>query len=315
MSCAQEPARTLEPIVKVGTFAPELQARIDGEFRCMDPETVLADEALRRSVRALVTRSNYQVSRALVDRLPGLRIIATCGVGFDGIPVDEARRRAIVVTNTPGVLDAAVCELGIGLLLALLRRIPEADLHVRSGAWQAQPFPLTTSLQGLRIGIVGLGRIGAAMALRLAVFGVRLAYSGRRKPDLPWDHFPSAVELAANVDVLLVCCKGGEETRHLVNAEVLVALGRGWLVNMSRGSVIDEQALIAALTQGDLRGAALDVFEHEPLRDSPLRQLPSVLLSPHAGSGTEQARTQMVRLTLDNLHRVLDGRPALTPVA
>ena len=304
----------METLIKVGEFAPELQQQIDREFRCVPAEVVLADDELRRTVRGLITRSNYRVPIELMEQLPGLKVIATSGVGYDGIPVAQAQQRNIVVTNTPGVLDDAVCELGVGLLLAMLRQIPQADRHVREGLWQQGAYPLTTSLRGMRIGIVGLGRIGQGMALRLEPFGVRIAYGGGRSRDVPWRYVESVPQLAEESDVLILTCKGGEETRHLIDASVIDALGHGWLVNMARGSVVDESALYHALRHGSLRGAALDVFEQEPLGDSLLRDLPNVLLSPHAGSATQQTRVAMLRLTLDNLHAVLAGRAALTPV-
>lgn len=307
-------ASLLEPIVKVGVFPRELQEQINREFRCLDMDEVLADNALRTSVRGIITRSNYQVPKALVEQLPALRVIATSGVGYDGIPVAAAQARGVVVTHTPGVLDAAVCELGVGLLLALLRKIPQADQHVRHGTWHAGAFPLATSLQGLKVGIVGLGRIGRGIAQRLRPFGVQLAYTGGTAQGERWTSFESVHELAEYADVLVLCCKGGEETKHLINASVLRALGPGWLVNIARGSVVDEVALCTALVDGDLRGAALDVFEEEPLGESPLRNLPNVILSPHAGSATYETRVQMLQLTLKNLHEVLSGRSAVTPV-
>jgi lactate dehydrogenase-like 2-hydroxyacid dehydrogenase len=306
-----------EILIQIGEFPATLQPQIDAEFRCITPEAVLADEALRTGVRGLITRSNQQVPRALLEALPALRVIATSGVGYDGIPVAWAQSRGIVVTHTPGVLDAAVCELGIGLLLALLREIPQSDRHVREGSWRsAGAYALTHSLAGKRVGIVGLGRIGKGIAARLAPFGPGLiAYAGGMQPDSPYRHFPTALAMAAEVDVMFLCCKGGAETHHLINAEVLRALGAGWLINIARGSVVDEAALCKALTEGALRGAALDVFEQEPLGEtSPLAGLPHVILSPHAGSATHETRADMLRLTLDNLHAVLSGRAAVTAV-
>lgn len=304
-------------LIQLGVFPATLQPQIDAEFRCVTPEAALADEALRTQVRGIITRSNQQVPQALLEALPALRVIATSGVGYDGIPVAWADARGIIVTHTPGVLDAAVCELGIGLLLALLREIPQSDRHVRDGSWRgAGAYPLTHSLAGKRIGIVGLGRIGKGIAARLAPFGPGLiAYAGGLQAGSPYRHCPSARALAAEVDVMFLCCKGGAETQHLINAEVLRALGAGWLVNIARGSVVDEAALCEALTRGELRGAALDVFEQEPLGEaSPLADLPNVILSPHAGSATHETRADMLRLTLDNLHAVLAGRDALTAV-
>lgn len=307
----------MQTLVQIGVFPAHLQTQIDAEFHCISPAAALADEALRRSVRGLITRSNAQVPQAVLEALPALQVVATSGVGYDGIPVAWAQARGIVVTHTPGVLDAAVCELGIGLLLGLLRDIPAAEQYVRSGAWRRQgAYRLGTSLSGQRVGIVGLGRIGKGIAARLAPFGPRsIAYAGGLQADSPYRHYPNALAMAADVDVLFVCCKGGAETHHLIDAPVLQALGAGWLVNISRGTVVDESALHRALTQGALRGAALDVFEQEPLQESsPLLGLDKVLLSPHAGSATDETRAAMLRLTLDNLQAVLDGRPALTAV-
>ncbi|HEX2012555.1 MAG TPA: 2-hydroxyacid dehydrogenase [Roseateles sp.] len=309
--------RSDETLIQLGVFPATLQPQIDAEFRCVTPEAAMADEALRTQVRGIITRSNQQVPQALLEALPALRVIATSGVGYDGIPVAWAHARGIIVTHTPGVLDAAVCELGIGLLLALLREIPQSDRHVRDGSWRgAGAYPLTRSLAGKRIGIVGLGRIGKGIAARLAPFGPGLiAYAGGLQAGSPYRHCPSALALAAEVDVMFLCCKGGAETRHLINAEVLRALGAGWLVNIARGSVVDEAALCEALTRGELRGAALDVFGQEPLGEaSPLADLPNVILSPHAGSATHETRADMLRLTLDNLNAVLAGRDALTAV-
>jgi lactate dehydrogenase-like 2-hydroxyacid dehydrogenase len=304
----------METLIQVGQFAPELQATIDREFRCVAPEQAFADDQVRRTIRGLITRSVCTIEPGLLGRFPALQVLSTCGVGYDGIPLADAAGRGIVVTNTPGVLDAAVCELGIGLLLSLLRDIPGADRHVRGGDWQRGAFRFTDSLQGLRVGIVGLGRIGQGIARRLQAFDVTIAYADAVPQAVPWNHHLSVADLARESDVLVICCKGGPETHHLIDAAVLQALGAGWVVNISRGSIVDEQALCRALQAGTLRGAALDVFEAEPLGDSVLRQLPNVLLSPHAASGTRQTRAQMLRLTLDNLHAVLAGRPALTPV-
>ncbi|TMB86650.1 MAG: 2-hydroxyacid dehydrogenase [Chloroflexi bacterium] len=303
------------PIVKVGVFPAPLQAVIDEEFECLSPDEATGDPTVAAGVRALITRSNHVVPQSLLEQLPALAVVATSGVGFDGIPVRYAQQRGIAVTNTPGVLDAAVCELAIGLLLALLRQLPEADRFVRSGRWEQDAFQLGTGLAGKRVGIVGLGRLGRGIAARLQPFDVDIRYSGRAKPDVPYRHAGSVVQLADEVDILIVSCSGGPATHHLIDAEVLRALGpRGFLVNVSRGTVVDEAALAEALAAGRLRGAALDVFEHEPLVDSRLAAMGNVLLTPHIGSATAETRTAMLRLTLDNLHAVLRGEPALTPV-
>ncbi|WP_244106718.1 NAD(P)-dependent oxidoreductase [Burkholderia anthina] len=189
------------------------------------------------------------------------------------------------------------------------------DRHVRNGDWRSGAFPLTTSLSGKRVGIVGMGRIGRGIAERLCPFGVGLSYSGRTQQNLQYRYFPDVRELASHVDILIVSCPGGPATRHLIDAEVLTCLGdQGFLVNVARGSVVDEAALVAALESGVIRGAALDVFESEPLADSRLASLSTTVLAPHAGSATSETRHIMLRMTLDNIHRVLDGQEPLTPV-
>ena len=304
-----------ELVLKIGDFPDDLQRVIDAEFNCLSADQVLQSETLRTGVRAILTRSNYTVPQQLLEHLPKLKIIATSGVGYDGIPLAVARQQQVVVTNTPGILDGAVSELAIGLLLALLRRIPAADQFVRYGHWDSTAFALTTGLAGKRVGIVGLGRIGQGIAHRLSAFEVSLGYCGTNPKQVTYDFYDNIRDLAAHSDILVVCCPGGESTRHLVDAEVLSRLGpSGYLINVSRGSVVDQAALIAALKNGSLRGAALDVFETEPVVDPVLRQLPNTVLSPHAGSATQETRYRMLRLALDNIHRVLGGQSALTPV-
>lgn len=306
----------MKNLVQVGVFPEELKARIDGEFRCHAFEATRADQALRTSVEGVITRSNYLIPDEVIETLPNLKIIATSGVGFDGIPIGLARTRNIVVTNTPGVLDAAVCELGVGILLALLRQIPAADRFVREERWHSGLFPLTTSLAGKVVGIVGLGRIGKGLAARLAPFGVRLIYTGSKQNDSPHQHVERLPDLASGSDILFVCCRGGVGTERIINAAVLEALGaNGFLVNLSRGSVVDEPALIHALQTGVIRGAGLDVYEDEPGINPAFLALPNTVLTPHVGSATQETRAAMLRLTLDNLHAVLGGRPPLTPVS
>jgi lactate dehydrogenase-like 2-hydroxyacid dehydrogenase len=302
-------------LLQIGAFSDAQQAIIDQRFRCHSLETVLADETLRTAVAGLITRSSCIVDPALLPRLPALRVISTFGVGHDGIPLAAAHARGIVVTNTPGVLDAAVSELGVGLALALLRALPQADRFVRAGQWKSGAFPLAAGLSGKAVGIVGLGRIGQGVAARLEPFGARLFYSGTRRPALSYQYVDGVVALAAAVDVLFVTCRGGPETENLIDADVLAALGTdGYLVNLSRGSVVDEPALLRALQTGGIRGAALDVYRREPDIDPAFFTLPNTVLTPHVGSATHETRAAMLQLTLDNLAAVLDGRPALTPV-
>jgi len=302
-------------LLQIGTFPPEVQSQIDAEFRCLRIDDLERDPALAASVRGVATRSNLEVPAALVERLPNLEIIATFGVGYDKIPLDLAARRGIVVTNTPDVLNAAVAELCVGTLLSLLRKLPQADRFVREGRWAAAAFPLSTSLAGKHVGIVGLGRIGKDIARRLEPFGVTLAYHGRTDQNLAWRYEADLATLARDVDILIVVAPGGAETAHLIDAHVLAALGpNGYLVNVSRGSLVDEAALLAALEQGGIAGAALDVFEGEPDIDPRFFALDNAMLTPHLGSATRETRAAMAQLMLDNLRAWFRGGRALTPV-
>ncbi len=305
----------LVPVLKIGEFQDELQRVIDAEFTCYSEADLKQNASLGERLCAILTRSNYTVSPDLLPLMPNLKIISTSGVGYDGIPVVAAREKNIVVTNTPEVLNKAVSELAVGLLLALLRRIPAADKFVRDGNWNSGIFPLSSDLAGKRVGIVGLGRIGQEIAQRLSGFDVTLAYSDPSQRQVPYEYFGDVLSLAHSMDILVICCPGGAATRHLINADVLSGLGsNGYLVNVSRGSVIDESALVDALKTGVIRGAALDVFEAEPLKNMALLQLPNTILTPHMASSTEETRHAMLLLALDNIRRVLGGAPALTPI-
>lgn len=239
---------------------------------------------------------------ALLDWLPKLEIIASFGVGYDNVDVQAAAARGVVVTNTPGVLDDEVADLTIGLLLATLRQIPQADRHVRDGDWLERNFPLSPTLRGRRVGIVGLGRIGKAVARRLEGFGVEIAYHGRTRQEVGYAYHPTAVALAEACDVLIVLAPGGGGTRHLVDAAVLAALGpAGVLINVSRGSVVDEAALIAALQSGAILSAGLDVYSAEPRVPQALIAMPNIVLLPHIASGSVATREAMGKLVADNL--------------
>lgn len=315
MTSQHETMMTLSKVLQIGQFTSAQQTLIDAEVHRFVEADLLNDAAVFEKIEAILTRSSSQVPASLLDRLPNLKIIATSGVGFDGIPVDVAHGKGVTVTNTPGVLDAAVCELAIGLLLSLLRRIPSADQFVRDGAWGRDSFPLTSSLAGKKIGIVGLGRIGRGIASRLTGFEVEIAYCGSLVEDVAYRRINEIRALADFADILIVCCPGGERTRHLVDAAILSALGsQGFLINVSRGSVVDEVALIRALENGVIGGAALDVFEKEPLTESKLSKFSNVIFTPHVGSATNETRNAMLRLALDNIHSVLEGNHALTPV-
>lgn len=255
-------------------------------------------------IRGLATSTLFgRVDDALLDRLPAVEIIASFGVGYDNIDVAATTRRGIVVTNTPGVLDEEVADLTIGLLLATLRQIPQADRFLRDGRWLDGPFPLSPTLRGRRVGIVGLGAIGKAVARRLEGFGVTIAFHGRTpQAAMSYDFHHALVDLAHASDVLIVIVPGGASTKHLIDSEVLTALGsNGVLINVSRGSVVDEAALIHALESGTISGAGLDVFQDEPHVPQALLAMPNLVLLPHIGSGSVHTRAAMGQLVADNL--------------
>lgn len=274
------------------------------------------EQAPLERIRAVAGGGESKVPADLIARLPALEIVSIMGVGYDGVDVQAARSRGVVVTHTPDVLNDDVADLAIGLMLCAARQLPQADRFVREGRWEQGPMPLARKMSGARLGLVGMGRIGQAIAQRATAFGMSIAYTARSaKPELPYAYQPDLVELARASDYLVVITPGGAATRHLVDARVLQALGaKGILVNVARGSVVDEAALIEALEGGVIGGAALDVFEDEPRVPQRLRVLPQVVLAPHIGSATAQTRKAMVDLALANLLAKMQGRPVLTAV-
>jgi lactate dehydrogenase-like 2-hydroxyacid dehydrogenase len=269
------------------------------------------------SIRAIATRGELGANAELIAALPRLEIIACYGVGTDAIDLDAARSRGIRVTNTPGVLDGDVADLAVGLSLAVIRRIPAADAHVRSGAWTTRNMDLMTRLYGRRVGVAGFGRIGTTIARRLSGFDVEIGYFARSaRAGSPHRFFGSLIELAAWCDLLIVILPGDATTRGIVNAEVLRALGpQGFFVNVARGSTVDEPALLDALEHGTIAGAALDVFWNEPNIDPRFIGLSNVVLQPHNGSATTESRRAMGQLVRDNLQAHFAGQPLVTPVA
>lgn len=302
-------------LLQIGFFPDFVQEMINAEYCCHDWETVCRNQRLLSNIRAIVTRSNFEVSRDVVMQLPQLGAIVTCGVGYDLIPLDLAAKRNIAVANTPNVLNSAVAELAVGMTLALLRQLHEADRFVKSFCWETAAFPLGFSLAGKQVGIIGLGRIGKEIARRLAAFDVHISYYGRTDQKLDLRFEPDLISLAKNVDILIVTAPGGSGTSKLIDAKVLSALGpKGILVNVARGSLIDESALVDALDAGDIAGAALDVFDGEPnVRPQLLRQK-NTLLTPHIGSATYETRLAMANLTLDNLRQFFKDGTVCTPV-
>lgn len=259
-------------------------------------------------VKAVATAGHIGCSTALIHALPALQVIAINGVGFDKVDLPVAWARGIHVTTTPDMLTDDVADLGVGLVIALLRRLPAADHYVRNGSWLKAEMPLAVKVTGKRFGIFGLGKIGAALAQRLAMFGP-VHYSSRAKKDVPWYYHGSVVELARAVDVLVVACAANAATKGSVNAEVLAALGpQGYLINVARGAIVDEAALIAALDAGTLAGAALDVFVDEPRVPRALCDNSKVVLTPHIASATAETRKGMADLVLANLDAALAGK-------
>ncbi|HSW07139.1 2-hydroxyacid dehydrogenase [Aquabacterium sp.] len=269
------------------------------------------------SIRAIATRGELGANAELIGALPQLALIACYGVGTDAIDLAAARDRGIRVTNTPDVLTGDVADLAVGLALGLMRRIPAADAYVRSGAWAQGNMGLVTRLYGKRVGIVGFGRIGVTLAHRLTGFDVEIGYHDvAARADSPQRFFADLAALADWSDLLVVTLAGGPATKGIVNADVLRALGpNGFLVNVSRGSTVDEPALIDALQHKTIAGAALDVFWNEPNIDARWLGLDNVLLQPHHASGTVETRRAMGQLVRDNLQAFFTGQPLLTPVA
>jgi lactate dehydrogenase-like 2-hydroxyacid dehydrogenase len=271
---------------------------------------------IRYRVRAIATGA-YPINDELLNELPKTEIIATQSVGIDHIDLAAAKKRGIAVANTPDVLTEDVADIGMSLVLAVARRLIAGDRHVRSGAWLKSGLPFASKVGGATMGILGLGRIGLAIAKRAEAFGMTIVYYGpREKPGVPYRRYGNLTEMAKAVDYLMVSCPGGPSTRHLVNAEVLTALGpEGVVLNIARGSVIDEPAMVQALKEGKLGGAGLDVFADEPRVPDELLTMEHVVLLPHIGSATHATRAAMGQLVVDNLKAHFAGQPLLTPVS
>lgn len=272
-------------------------------WQARDPSACLAQH--RHRVHVLATSAFNPADAVFIDQFPALRAICNLGVGYDNIDVRHARRRGIMVSNTPGVLDDCVADLAWGLILATLRNMGRAERYLRAGNWTQRlaTLPLGHRVTGKRLGIVGLGRIGLAVARRAQGFAMPVRYHSRRpRPEAPYEYMDSLHALAEWADVLVVATTGGPATRHLIDAEVLRTLGPdGFLINIARGSVIDEAALVQALAQGVIAGAGLDVFDDEPHVPLALMQMDNAVLMPHIASATVETRRAMVELQLDNL--------------
>ncbi len=285
-------------------------------FNLPKPEDIPAEVAQR--IRAIATEANRGLTRAILDRLPNVEMISVFGVGTDAVDLTATRDRGLPVSNTPDIIGPEVADLAIGLMLASARQIVFADHYARSGDWAKKgPIPLGRSVNAKTCGVIGIGGIGGAIAERAAAFRMRILYNAtRERTNLPYTFIPDVVELARQSDFLMVACKGGPETRHLVSRAVIDALGpTGTLINVARGTVVDEEAMIDALTHKRLGFAALDVYESEPNFDKRLLDFPNVILQPHHGTAAIETRTAMGQLMIDNLVAHFEKKPLLTPVA
>jgi lactate dehydrogenase-like 2-hydroxyacid dehydrogenase len=281
-----------------------------------NPDLWLAEWAPR--IRAVAMSGGHaHLDEAYMRRYPKLEIISSFGVGYDNIDAKAAARLGIIVTNTPGVLDDEVADTALGLMIMTVRQLPQAERYLRAGQWSTNgAFPLSPSLRGRTVGILGLGRIGRAIAERVTAFGLDVVYHGRHaQADVAYRYYPSLIDMAKASDVLIVVAPGGPTTRHIVNAEVLEALGPdGVLINIARGSLVDEKALIEALRNKKILGAGLDVFENEPSVPQELIALDNTVLLPHVGSASVKTRRAMAECVVSNLFAWADGKAPLTPV-
>jgi hydroxypyruvate reductase len=296
------------------------QATLQQEFTChllheaKNREAFLKEHA--RSVRALATFGPMAVDGKLMDALPKLEVIANFGVGVDAINLADAKQRGIIVTNTPDVLNEAVADTALALLLNTVRGFPQSERYLRGGHWASEgPYPLTIDVGGKTLGILGLGRIGEAIAKRAMACGMKIRYHNRNRKDVPYLYDPDPVTLAGNSDVLMVVTPGGPETNKMVGAKVLDALGpQGYLVNIARGSVVDEPVLLRYLQDKRIAGAGLDVFADEPRVPPEFFVLENCVLFPHVGSATVETRKAMGDLQIENLRLHFAGKPVKTRV-
>jgi hydroxypyruvate reductase len=307
-------------ILVTAALPPFLYEPLRRDYGCHDLVAAADRQALLDStgsrIRGLVQGGGTITGVPLLDALPKLEVISVFGVGYDGVPVEYCRARGIMVGHTPDVLTSDVADVAAGLVLMTARGFVQADRFVRAGAWLRGGPTLTTRLGGKSAGILGLGRIGRAIARRLAAMDMIVSYSSRRpQADVAWRYVPDLATLAAEVDFLIVACPGGAATRNLVDARVLAALGsKGTLINVARGSIVDEPALVDALQRGVIRGAGLDVFADEPNVPPALVAMENVVLLPHVGSATRETRQAMADLCRANLDAWFAGKPLPAPI-
>ena len=308
-------------ILQIGRLSNDVNQHLEREYGALALwQQTQIDEFLQQfgaDFEVVVTSAAYGLTAAQIALLPNLRAVCSFGVGYDSIDVAALQQKNIVLSNTPDVLTDCVADLAMGLMIDVSRGISAGDRYIRKGLWGSkQRMGMQVRVSGKRLGILGLGRIGAAIAKRAVGFNMEIAYHNRSKhPESDYAYLPSVEALAEWADYLVVACPGGVATEHLVDAAVLSALGEhGYLINIARGSIVDEQALIQALDNKQIAGAALDVFEHEPKVSQALMENDSVVLTPHIGSATQETRMEMDKLLLDNVAAFVQEGRLLTAV-
>jgi lactate dehydrogenase-like 2-hydroxyacid dehydrogenase len=306
-------------VLQVGALLPSLEAALSGEFDVLRLPETETDDFLAKfgsEITIAVTSGAAGVKGDVIRALPSLQAIVNFGVGYDATDVAVASERGVVVSNTPDVLTDCTADLAVGILIDLFRNISAADRFVRRGLWVNDNFPLSSKVSGKRVGIVGLGRIGRAIAQRLVAFNITVSYHNRKPvEDVPYAYAKTVRELALNCDALIIATTGGKGTKGLISREVLVALGpEGYLVNIARGSIVDEEALVEALVHGTIAGAGLDVLASEPHVPPALLELENVVLLPHVGSGTVETRQAMADLVMANLRQFTTEGTLKNPV-
>lgn len=308
-------------ILALGSLLPAEMDALEKSFDLIrlwkepNPEAVL--QAYKNDIVGILSAYNgIPVTARILESLPNLEIVAQFGVGVDNIDLGAAKARGIAVTNTPDILTPDTADIAFSLILCLMRRIVEADMYVRVGKWVSGAFSLSSSLSGKTVGIVGMGRIGQAIARRGLAFDMKIVYHGpRQKPDLTYPYYADLRQMAEASDVLVMACPGGAETKNLVTGKILKALGpKGYLVNIARGSVVNTEDLLIALRNRDIAGVGLDVYENEPNVPEALISMDNVVLLPHVGSATAETRSEMGRLVIANILAHFEGKPLLTAV-
>ncbi len=308
-------------ILALQPLLPREMERLEEEYdvirlwEARDPEGLLKERSL--DIQAILSTFNCGgVSERLMAALPNLEIIAQLGVGYDNIDLDAVEKRGVMLTNTPDILTDDVADAAIYLILNVARRVVEADMFVRVGRWHSGPMPLSTSVKGKVVGIVGMGRIGSAIAKRAEAFNMRVIYNSRsKKTGVFYDYYESLEDMARDSDFLVLACAGGEGSKNLITYKILEALGpKGYLINIARGSIVNEEDLLIALRNQIIAGAGLDVFSNEPHVPEEMFKMDNVVLSPHIASATLETRSKMGQLVLDNLFAYFSGQEMPTPV-